>query len=379
MKVLNAIAIILVCIGMLGVNMKAQASENVLTAKEKSMISISALTAKGNLRDLEKALEQGLKNGLTVNEIKELLVQVYAYAGFPRSLNGLAAFSAVLEKRKAQGINDVIGKTASPVPANQTSLEFGTANQTKLFGREVKGGLYDFAPQIDQYLKAHLFGDIFQRDVLTWKDRELITVAILAGIDDVDPQLQAHLATCVKVGWTHEQLFEYADVIGGCLGKKYGSNAKKQVRIVLKQAAVSREEEMNNLDIPFGLGEFNKAYAQYFKGNSYLNRLSTDQVSVANVTFEPACRNNWHIHHAEQGGGQILLCTFGEGWYQEWGKEARSLKAGDVVNIPAGVKHWHGAKKDSWFTHIAIEVPAKNGSNEWLEPISDEDYLNLHK
>lgn len=140
MKVLNAIAITLVCIGMLGVNMKAQASEDVLTAKEKSMISISALTAKGNLRDLEKALEQGLKNGLTVNEIKELLVQVYAYAGFPRSLNGLAAFSAVLEKRKAQGINDVIGKTASPVPANQTSLEFGTANQTKLFGREVKGG-----------------------------------------------------------------------------------------------------------------------------------------------------------------------------------------------------------------------------------------------
>lgn len=129
----------------------------------------------------------------------------------------------------------------------------------------------------------------------------------------------------------------------------------------------------------FAKGEYNKAYEQYFIGKSYLNFLSKEQVFVANVTFEPACRNNWHIHNAEEGGGQILICVHGEGWYQEWGKEARSLKVGDVVNIPVGVKHWHGAKKDSWFSHLAIEVPAKNGSNTWLEPVSDEEYLKLHK
>lgn len=128
----------------------------------------------------------------------------------------------------------------------------------------------------------------------------------------------------------------------------------------------------------FAKGEYNKSYEQYFIGKSYLNFLSKERVFVANVTFEPACRNNWHIHNADEGGGQILICTHGEGWYQEWGKEARSLKVGDVVNIPAGVKHWHGAKKDSWFSHLAIEVPAKNGSNTWLEPVTDEEYLKLH-
>ena len=129
----------------------------------------------------------------------------------------------------------------------------------------------------------------------------------------------------------------------------------------------------------FGLGAENSAYAQYFVGKSYLNPLTSpaDGVFAANVTFEPSCRNNWHIHLAEEGGGQILLCVAGSGWYQEWGKPARSLSAGDVVVIPAGVKHWHGAKKDSWFSHIALEVPGKNTSNSWLEPVSDSQYNEL--
>ena len=126
----------------------------------------------------------------------------------------------------------------------------------------------------------------------------------------------------------------------------------------------------------FPRGEKNP-YGQYFIGQSYLNMLSTEQVSVGNVTFEPGCRNNWHIHHADQGGGQILLVTGGRGWYQEWGKPARALKQGDVVNIPANVKHWHGAATDSWFSHLAVEVPAVNGSNEWCEPVSDEEYNKL--
>jgi quercetin dioxygenase-like cupin family protein len=124
----------------------------------------------------------------------------------------------------------------------------------------------------------------------------------------------------------------------------------------------------------FPMGEKNEAFAQYFVGQSYLNMLSTERVTIGNVTFEPGCRNNWHIHHK---GGQILLCTAGRGYYQEWGKEAQELHPGDVVNIPPEVKHWHGAAKNSWFAHLAVEVPAEGASNEWLEVVNEEDYEKL--
>ncbi len=124
----------------------------------------------------------------------------------------------------------------------------------------------------------------------------------------------------------------------------------------------------------FPRGDKNEAYAKYFIGQSYLNMLSTKGVTIGNVTFEPGCRNNWHIHHK---GGQILLCTAGEGYYQEWGKPAQELHPGDVVNIPPEVKHWHGAAPNSWFSHIAVEVPAEGASNEWLEAVSNENYAKL--
>ena len=124
----------------------------------------------------------------------------------------------------------------------------------------------------------------------------------------------------------------------------------------------------------FPMGGENTAYADYFVGKSYLDMLSTQQVVIGNVTFEPGCRNNWHIHHAKKGGGQILLVTAGRGYYQEWGKEPRELHPGDVVNIPPEVKHWHGAAPDCWFSHIAIEVPGEETSNQWCEPVSDEEY-----
>ena len=127
----------------------------------------------------------------------------------------------------------------------------------------------------------------------------------------------------------------------------------------------------------FPMGEKNTAFGQYFVGQSYLNMLTTQGVAIGNVTFEPGCRNNWHIHHAKSGGGQILICTAGEGWYQEEGKEAVSLTPGTVITIPAGVKHWHGAKKDSWFSHIAVEVPGEETSNEWCEPVEDAVYNGL--
>lgn len=127
----------------------------------------------------------------------------------------------------------------------------------------------------------------------------------------------------------------------------------------------------------FPMGEKNEAFAQYFVGQSYLNMLTTQQLNIGNVTFEPGCRNNWHIHHAKSGGGQMLICTAGEGWYQEEGKEAVSLTQGTVITIPAEVKHWHGAKADSWFSHIAVEMPGEETSNEWCEPVTDDVYNNL--
>ncbi len=132
----------------------------------------------------------------------------------------------------------------------------------------------------------------------------------------------------------------------------------------------------------FGRGSFNEAFAQYFIGSSYLNPLTNVEsanIFLANVTFEPGCRNNWHIHHASKGGGQILICTAGEGWYQEYGKKPVSLEEGSVIVIPAGVKHWHGAKADSWFSHIAFEAPGEDTSNEWCEPVTDEEYNSLEE
>lgn len=141
---------------------------------------------------------------------------------------------------------------------------------------------------------------------------------------------------------------------------------------------ITNKEEFEKQNV-FGMGNANTAYAQYFSGESFLNPLTKPETGVflANVTFEPGCRNNWHIHHATKGGGQLLVCTAGEGWYQEEEKEAVSLVPGTVITIPAEVRHWHGAKKDSWFSHIAVEVPGENCSNEWYEPVSDEEYGKL--
>ena len=137
------------------------------------------------------------------------------------------------------------------------------------------------------------------------------------------------------------------------------------------------EKAKHQASMIFPIGEPNVAFAKYFIGQSYLAPISTEQVGIHNVTFEPKCRNNWHVHHASEGGGQILVCVAGRGYYQEWGKPAVEMKPGDCINIPAGVKHWHGAAPDSWFSHLAVEVPGKDASNEWLEPVSDGEYNKL--
>lgn len=335
------LVLLLVFCGWCG-NAEASVMEEQLSSKEQAVVKVAAFTATGRLPQLKVALAAALDEGWKVNEVKEVLVQLYAYCGFPRALNGLSCYMSLLEERRSAGINDVLGMMPSPVPAGE-SLKLGTANQERLCGHKVTGALYDFAPAIDQFLKGHLFGDIFGRGVLDWRTREIVTVAALAAMEGVDGQLKAHLGIAANNGVTQKQLqaiVETAKLAGAGL---------------------------------FPTGKPNDAYAKYFSGRSFIAGVTTDKrlnTPVANVTFEPGCRNNWHSHT----GGQILVGVSGVGYYQERGKVARKILPGTVVEIPPDVEHWHGASPDSWFSHLAIECNPQTNRNTWLEPVSEGDY-----
>lgn len=232
--------------------------------------------------------------------------------------------------------------------------------------------LGEFAPKFAELNDDILFGEVWSREEkLSLRDRSLVTVVALMAQGLTDSSFQYHLITAKQNGVTRSEI---AEILTHAAFYAGWPKAWAAFRIAKE---VWKEEEDEKDGGLFGLGEPNVAFAQYFVGKSYLKMLTTEGVPVANVTFEPGCRNNWHIHRADRGGGQILLCTSGRGWYQEWGEEARELHPGDVVTIPAGVKHWHGAAKDSWFTHLAIEVPGEKTSNEWLETVTDEQYQIL--
>ena len=239
-----------------------------------------------------------------------------------------------------------------------------------------KEKLGDFAPKFAELNDDILFGEIWSReDKLSLRDRSLITICIFMGKGLVDNSLKYHLINARNNGITKEEM---AEIITHAAFYAGWPNAWA-VFDLAKEVYTDDEQKGNHGGI-FGMGEPNVNFAQYFIGNSYLKPLTNPnetKVFIANVTFEPGCRNNWHIHKATEGGGQILICVEGEGWYQEEGKEPQSLKVGDVVTIPANVKHWHGAKKDKWFSHLAIEVPGENTSNEWCEKVTDEEYDKL--
>lgn len=229
--------------------------------------------------------------------------------------------------------------------------------------------LGDLAPKFAELNDDVLFGEVWARtDKLSLRDRSLATVVALVAKGITDSSLQYHITNAKTHGVTLTEMLEVITHIAFYVGWPH---AWAVFPLVREAYADSSTEPADSL---FGKGDFNAAYAQYFVGNSYLKVLNTEGVFMANVTFEPGCRNNWHIH---QSGGQILLCTDGEGWYQEWGQPARKLMPGDVVYIGPEVKHWHGAAKDSWFTHAAVEIPAEGASNEWLEPLDPETYDTL--
>jgi 4-carboxymuconolactone decarboxylase len=219
---------------------EAQTMKNeALNAKQKSIVPIAAFTASGDMQKLKTALNEGLDAGLAVNEIKEILVQMYAYAGFPRSLNGIDNFMGVLEERKRKGIKDELGKEPGPMPANKSSIELGTEIQTRLAGKPVTGPIYTFAPTIDRFLKGHLFGDIFGRDNLDFQSREIATISALANMKGVDPQLQGHFNIGLNVGLTEAQMRSLISVLEAKVGKKEADNANEILSRVLGSRVAS--------------------------------------------------------------------------------------------------------------------------------------------
>ena len=237
-------------------------------------------------------------------------------------------------------------------------------------GRDALG---DFAPKFAEINDDILFGQVWNRDnLLSLRERSIITVTALMAQGLTDSSFKYHLTTAKNNGITKTDISEILTHAAFYVGwpKAWAAfNMAKEVWSDDNTVIDLKTAHANSMIFP--IGEPNDAFAQYFVGQSYLAPLSTNQIGIYNVTFEPKCRNNWHIHHADNGGGQILICVAGQGYYQQWGKPVQKLNAGDIVNIPANVKHWHGATNDSWFSHLSIEVPGENTSNEWLEPVEE--------
>ncbi len=242
-----------------------------------------------------------------------------------------------------------------------------------------RDSLGNFAPKFAKLNDDVLFGQVWSReDKLSLRDRSLVTVTALMAQGLVDSSFQYHLTTAKNNGITRTEIAEILTHAAFYAGWPKAWAAFRMAKDVWAEDAPAEDAKAaHQRSMVFPIGEPNNAYAQYFIGQSYLAPVSTNQVGIFNVTFEPGCRNNWHIHQAKSGGGQILVCVAGRGYYQEWGKEAIELHPGDTVNIPAGVKHWHGAAPDSWFSHLAVEVPGVDGANEWLEPVDKETYGKL--
>ncbi len=374
-------------------NLLAQTSplEQTLSIRQQHIVTIASYTGRGDLVHLKTALGEGLDAGLTVNEIKEILVHSYAYCGFPRSLRGLQAFIAVLDERKATGINDEIGREASPITDQRSKYERGRDILAEISGvpsDAPKAGYAEFAPIIEQFLKEHLFADIFERDVLTYDEREITTVAILAAMGGVEPMARSHMGICLNLGITPDQLRHLLTIIEKNIGHKeahaihieldgllqskgFVGNASSEMTEATKKQALKADTELKI----FPKGDL--ISSPNFTGAAWLQRLMTDadkfDVVISNVVFDPGVRNSWHSHP----GGQILIATSGEGYYQERGKPIQILNAGDVIAIPSNVVHWHGAAPDSEFIHIAINTKVSLGPAVWYEKVTDEEYNKI--
>lgn len=332
----------------LSMTIAVHAQEASLSKKQIYIVTIASQTAKSDLEALKTTLTAALDNGMTVNVAKEVMVHSYAYCGFPKALRGLQTLVAVLDERKAKGIYDDYGRCASPVTDTRTKYERGREILSEISGVPTdapKAAYAVLAPEVEVFLKEHLFCDLFERDVLTYAERELATVAVIAALGEgVEPMLRSHIGIAKKLGTTENQIDE---VLAIALPRKITDVFEKGTHIT---------------DNPNFNGDI------WIQG--FVSKEDSMDCTVANVTFAKGVRNNWHSHP----GGQILLCTSGEGRYQEKGKPVQVLRPGDVVKIAPNVVHWHGADPDSEFTHIAIGTQQSKGGAVWMEPVKEEVY-----
>ncbi len=322
-----------------------------LSQRQADIASIASYTAVGELDSLYNSLNSSLDNGMTVNEVKEVLVHTYAYCGFPRSLQGLKTLVKVIDDRKDKGIADNWGRESTSVNPSRDRYARGREILSEISGVSAEAPKADYAvlaPEIEVFLKEHLFSDLFERDAISYADRELATIAVIASLGDgVEPMLKSHSMIAMRLGVTQPQIEE------------------------IKALAAKNRMEKNML-FPKG-AEINTAT---FDGKAWLSRLMTDMenfdVVVSDVIFDPEAHNDWHKHP----GGQILIATSGKGYYQERGNPVQVLNPGDVVAIKPGVEHWHGAAPDSNFSHIAINTRTALGATQWLEKVDENDYNN---
>lgn len=316
-----------------------------LSPRQKAITEIASLTAKSDLNTLDDVLDSALDSVLSVNEAKEVIVHTYAYCGFPKALRGLQILVGVIDDRKKAGKPVVRGREASPIVDSRSKYERGRQILSDISGVPAdapKPAYAVLSPEVEVFLKEHLFCDLFERDVLTYAERELATVAVIASLGEgVEPMLRSHSGLAKKLGATDAQIAEIV------------THARPYEFIYPKGTKIEGEN---------------------FNGTAYLQRLMTDSdnfdVVVSDVIFNPAARNSWHSHP----GGQILIATSGKGCYQEKGKPIQILNPGDVVAIPANVVHWHGAMPASEFSHIAINTQVHLGATQWYEPVSEDEY-----
>jgi len=349
----------------------AQQLNNELTDRQRAIIPIAAFTASGNITELENSLNAGLEQGLTVNEIKEIFIHSYAYAGFPRALNGINAFIDVMEQRTQRGISDTTGKDATPVPADYNPNAYGHKVRNGLVGRDISNrttGYAAFVPTIDKFLVEHLFADIFYRDVLTHKDRELVTISILSAMLGTEAQLRAHMNLSLRVGYTPGQLLEFASVLNTSVSQASAIRAQKILGEITENPGSSShitEVRVNRDDTSTTASPEN--FTGIAKVTSRFESPVSSQFRGAMVEFEPAARTAWHTHPY----GQTLIIISGKGLVQSEGNEVQEMMPGNVVTIPPNTRHWHGAAEDSAMSHIAISTPDNGNTVQWMELVTD--------
>ena len=360
--------------GIVSVSQAQTIKSEALSEKEKAIVPIAAFTASGDIGKLKPALNQGLDKGLTINEVKEILIHIYAYAGFPRSLNGIKAFMSVVEERKIQGREDTIGREASPLPADFEKNTYGNKVRNALVGEDMsnrKSGYAAFAPAIDRFLVEHLFADIFARDVLSHQQRELVTISGLAALPGTEAQLKAHLKIAMNVGYNEAQLKNFIEILRDSVGAQA---AERGAQVLGDQLGTplsgvgSKAIQVTRKTAP------QEAAPDHFTGKVSVESLfaspGSGSYSGGVVHFQERARTAWHTHPA----GQTLIIVSGQGLVQAEGEPAQEMRPGDVVWIPANVRHWHGATPNHAMSHVAIAEPENGSTVTWREHVSDQQY-----